>query len=475
MTRLPSMRARLTLALSLLAVALIVILALAVYALTRREMIRQLDHSLEDKVRFLRAFCRQNDGLIGFAMSKVYWERIRDRDDPEFFEYRFQNGTVIKRSASLGSTELPLLGLGGDVLEYADVALPGGRRGRCAGLSFYPDEVSGAAPAKQISLVVAHDGAHIWHALAEVRKLIIAVGCATLLVIAIVTGWIIRAGMRPLADLGGQIDAIPVGETGGRIHLSRPSTEIEPVVNRLNLLMARVENAIHNERQFTSNAAHELRNPLAGILAQLELALGDDSLPPDSRKPVELAAGIAASLQQTTANLLQLARLEAGTEKIETALLDIARFLRTAWKPFFDRAEAKDLTVRWKLSEGIGAFATSPELLRVAATNLFDNAVEYTPSGGSIDISAALDARDALEISIANTTSMLDAEEIPRMFERFWRTADTGVVSQGHSGIGLSLSRKIAEALGGTLAASPDGSARLRITIYIPLRKDPLP
>jgi signal transduction histidine kinase len=462
------MRARLTLALSLLAAALIVVLALAVYALTKREMIRQLDHSLEDKLRFFRAFCRQNEGLIGFSMSKTYWERIRDREDPEFFQYRFPNGTVIKSSASLGGTDLPPIGRTGESPEYSDVILPGDRRGRCAGISFFPDDVVGTTAAKRINLVVAHDGAHIWATLGEVRRLIIGVGIGILVILGTVTGLILRAGMRPLVDLSGQIEAVPIGETGGRFRIAPPTAEIQPVVDRLNALMDRVGDAIHNERQFTSNAAHELRNPLAGILAQLELTLGDGTLSSESRQSVEMTMEIATSLQRTAENLLQLARLEAGSEQVAAEPVEIPRLLRAAWKPSFERAEAKNLRVTWQLGDTLGEFITSAELLRVAAANLFDNAVEYTPTGGLIEISGDIAPDGALRITVANSAPDLTADEVPRLFERFWRDAKNPADSHHHSGIGLSLCAKIADLLGGKITAHLEKNQFLRVQIHVP-------
>lgn len=462
------MRSRLTLAISLLAAASILVLAIAVYTLIRHQMVRQLDHALEDKLRFFSAFCKQNDGMIGFSMSKSYWERIRDREDPEFFQYRFQNGKNIKRSASLADMELPIIGLGESRLEYADVRLPGGRVGRCAGMSFYPEMVDGKTPAKLISIVVAHDGDRIWEALAEVEMLIIGAGLATLLALAFVTGWIIRVGAHPLVDLSNQVDVMPIGESGERFKLERATSEIQPVVERLNSLMDRVENAIRSERQFTANAAHELRNPIAGIMAQLELALSDETMSDDSRESVVMVYEISESLQRTVGNLLQLARLETGSEQVECGPVDIGLLLHRAWKPVFERAEARHIDVQWKLGDGIGDFPTSEELLRVAMSNLVENAVEYTPKKGRIQIAARRTDDGGLEVSVSNSVVKLDEEDVRRMFDRFWRSPKHAAVAHGHSGIGLNLCERIATALNGSISAGLESDNFLKLAILIP-------
>jgi signal transduction histidine kinase len=461
------MRSRLTLALSLMAAGAIIVLGMAVYALIKREMIHQLDHALEDKLRFFSAFCRQKDGMIGFSMSKTYFERIRDTSDPEFFQYRFQNGKNIRRSASLRGGDLPVIGLGEGRLEFTNVSLIGGHQGRCGGISFYPETANESEVPKLINVVVAHDGDRIWDALEHVKSRIITVGGFALFVLGLITWWIIRAGMYPLRSLTRQIESMPVGESGDRFLLSQPTAEIQPVVERLNQMMQRVEDAIHSERQFTANAAHELRNPIAGISAQLEVALLDEGLSEDTRESVQMALDVGTSLQRTVENLLQLARLESESEVIEEEPVDVSRLLRRAWKTVFEAAEAKQLELTWEVDEELEPFMTSHELLHVAVTNLFGNAVEYTDKGKQVKV-VAISGKDTLEIQVFNTVRDVSEDDVRRMFDRFWRSSGQNQTdSQGHSGIGLSLCRRIAKALGGAISAELVSADMLKISLLV--------
>jgi signal transduction histidine kinase len=463
------MRVRLTLWLLLLAAVSTVVIGFAVYAQNKREMIHQLDHALEDKLRFFRAFCRQKDSLIGFWMPNTYFERIRDVDDPEFFQYRFQNGRNVRRSASLVETDLPLIGLGEGNPEWADVELPGGKAGRCAGVSFYPDEIDGSEALKLVNLVVAHDGDHIWDALADIKFRIISLGSLALGVLGVVTWLIIRASLSPLTFLTEQIDATPIGGSDNQFRLSRNTAEIAPVVERLNKLMSRVESAIKSEQQFTSNAAHELRNPIAGITLQLELALTDESLSTVTKEFVSTAFEVAVSLHRTITNLLQLARLEAGSERIEYEGVNVAGLIEQSWGRVTAKVESRKVESSLTSEPGVETFHSSGTLLEVAVSNLIENAAEYTVKGGRIDISSGIDSENGnLILIVSNTVENLDGDDVRLMFDRYWRSPKENVVAQNHSGIGLSLCQKIVSALCGTIAAELMPGDKLQITLIVP-------
>jgi signal transduction histidine kinase len=154
-------------------------------------------------------------------------------------------------------------------------------------------------------------------------------------------------------------------------------------------------------------------------------------------------------------NLLSIARIDAGSVKIQRETIALDDVLAEWWTPFAARAQERRLRVTWNVSPG-AAIETDREFLHVVVSNLMDNAVCYTPAGGAVQIDVPADG----SISIANTAVDLKPELAQHVFDPFWRHSETREEVGTHAGIGLSLCRKIIEMLGGQITAriSPEGN-----------------
>lgn len=319
-----------------------------------------------------------------------------------------------------------------------------------------------------IHVVVARGTSSVEEAMQEVRwRLLVAAVVGTLGLMA-VAFFIIRRNVRSAGILASQIETMPLDEPGRRFELPGAPSELVKVVGRLNALMDRVAVAIENERQFTSNAAHELRTPLAGMRSTIEAALSRTRTPEEYEDTLLNLKDMQWKLQRMTENLLLLAKLDAGQSEFAEEVISLKQLLRRAWKPYFDTALDRELNIRWQVEEPEAPHRMPAALLDIVMRNLFQNVVDYSPSGGRVEIQGTI-AGDTCSVGVANPNPGLGAEEVSRMFQRFWRADQSGDPNRASTGIGLALCKRILTALKGDITAeiTPDG--QISIQFHFPL------
>ncbi len=282
---------------------------------------------------------------------------------------------------------------------------------------------------------------------------------ALLPVLAILIWITVGRGLRPLVRLAAALgrrtpDSLEALPAHG---LPR---EIEPLVQALNSLLARLGRALESQKAFVADAAHELRTPLTAVQLQIQLA--------ERAKTEEERQAAFAQLKQGQARaahlvqqLLMLARQEPGVAAPPQSAVDLAEAARQVVAEQAPLAAAKGIDLGISHEEPVSVRGDF-EALRVMLGNLVDNAVRYTPAGGRIDV--ALHRRDgSAVVEIADTGPGIPAPERERVFDRFYRREGTEVAG---SGLGLAIVKNIAERHGARIRlderAPPPG---LRVTL----------
>ena len=189
---------------------------------------------------------------------------------------------------------------------------------------------------------------------------------------------IVRYALQPLRELRERIGSLDDTVDGQRIQLEDPPAELLPVTHELNRLLERVEQAIKRERRLTSNLAHELRTPVAGLLSSLEVTLSRPRNADRYRESAEECFGIAKQMHSLVNNLLSLSRIEAGNVQMQSHVVRLKDSLTEWWSPFEQDAAKKNITVDW-IVDSNAKLETDPEFLRVVMNNLFENATCYAP------------------------------------------------------------------------------------------------
>jgi two-component system sensor histidine kinase QseC len=319
----------------------------------------------------------------------------------------------------------------------------------------------------EVTLVVGREIAGLQATLAVVRGLLVGVGILAVMLSAGVLAWVVRRSLGPIDRLGAQIAKVGEDDLSARIDAAGIPQELAPVVGRLNDLLARLEAAFQRERRFTGNVAHEMRTPLAGLRSKLELALSRDRAPEAYREALGDCLDIDLQMQGMVENLLHLARADAGQLEVRREPVDLAEVFQKCWEPLGARARRRGLSVEWCLNVP-GTVETDRDQLRLVLQNILDNAVGHANDRGSIRVAARAD-RDVAVLTVSNTGSILSADEVHHVFDRFWR-GDASCRDAGDSrcGLGLPLCKTIIEQLDGAIEATTSADGKFTISIRLP-------
>lgn len=282
-------------------------------------------------------------------------------------------------------------------------------------------------------------------------------------ILMLIVGWVVTRSLAPVAKVRSQMasrradDLSPVSEAG-------LPEEIQPLIQELNLLFGRLQHAFEAQKSFVADAAHELLSPLAALKIQVQVLqrAADDSTRETAVK--RLAGGIDRASRMVD-QLLVLARQEASVVAgVQFEHLDLAQVGLLALTDTLLAAQTRqiDLGVHQANLSMVNGHA---EALRVLISNLLDNAVKYTPSGGTVDLDVTPSPQGVV-VSVDDSGSGIPASDRDRVLDRFYRVSGTG--PEG-SGLGLAIVKSIADLHGARIVL--DASPRLgglRVQVIFP-------
>jgi two-component system sensor histidine kinase QseC len=271
--------------------------------------------------------------------------------------------------------------------------------------------------------------------------------------------WAVAGGLRPLRRLG-RVLAERSPQALEPVVVDGAPSEMQPMVDALNGLLARIGALMQAERRFTADAAHELRTPIAAIRAQAQVALAETD---EAARRHALQATLSGCDRATrlVEQMLTLSRLEAGAAPVR-APLDLAALARQEVAALAERALAKrqDLALEAETPCAVHGDGT---LLAVMVRNLVDNAVRYAPQGSRIRVAVAGGGTQRAELLVEDSGPGLRDDDLHRLGERFFRAPGSG---ESGSGLGWSIVQRIAAVQGATVDAdrSPAlGGLRVRV------------
>ncbi|WP_447499968.1 ATP-binding protein [Acinetobacter oleivorans] len=245
-------------------------------------------------------------------------------------------------------------------------------------------------------------------------------------------------------------------------------TEIQPVIDALNQLLARLQRALVAEQRFTADASHELRSPLSAIQMRLQVLQRKYQHVPELHQDFERIQEDVSRSTKVLENLLLLARLEpneAEQPQLPKTVIDLNYLLARVIETVTLDANAKQMLIETNtLSTETKTFANE-ELLFIAFRNLFDNAIRYSPTLGSIHVEISQDEQQ-IKVAIEDTGNGVDDEVLQRLGQRFFRVLGT---QQQGSGLGISITRKIIELHNGELRFMHAEQGGLRVEVNLPL------
>jgi len=300
-------------------------------------------------------------------------------------------------------------------------------------------------------------------------------GLGGLFVVSLVVGWVLAGRfLAPVGRITGVARSIGETDLSRRIRLEGPDDELKRLADTFDAMLARVEGAFEEQRSFIHEASHELRNPLAVMRTNVEVALADPDASPDELRDALAVAGRSAERMGVLVDdLLTYAR--RGAPEVGRARVDLGVVVAEAVEGFRAAASARDLRLVAEVT-GTVAVAGDAGRLTQALSNLVANAVRLAPPGTTVTVAcgrADESGRPAAEGPWAWTTVTdegpgIDVEEQARVFERFHRVPTGAGDEAVRSGLGLTIVRRIALAHGGSVGLRSTPGAGSTFSIWLP-------
>lgn len=270
------------------------------------------------------------------------------------------------------------------------------------------------------------------------------------LIVSMVAGWFLaQRSLRPVDVIARSARLISARSLSQRLPMPDTDDEIARLTLTLNDMIARLEQSFTQIRQFTSDASHELKTPLAIMLGELELALKRPLSPAEYRETLTSCLEEVERLTTVVQGLLELSRADAGQVQLDLSTVDLSRLTEDVVDDVMTLAEQRHHKVHSHVQRSVMVRGDRVKLYQ-ALLNIGENAVKYTESGGEIIIDVSGYGPYA-EVRVRDTGIGIPEEQMPFIFDRFYRVDRARSKQIGGTGLGLAITKTIIEAHGGTI------------------------
>jgi two-component system OmpR family sensor kinase len=303
-------------------------------------------------------------------------------------------------------------------------------------------------------------------ALAVVRRAIF-ISLPLMLALAGLGGYVLSTrSLAPLASMAAQAKTITGHNLETRLDIGNPAEELAVLVVAFNELLSRLDQSFESMRRFVADASHELRTPISVIRGEADVALAQDRSTVEYKQSLAIVLDESRRLSRLVDDLLNLARADAGHVKLQVHDFYLNELLADCCRSVQALAAARNIAVECKPGADL-QFRGDEELLRRLVMNLLDNAIRYTPPGGTVE--AALESGgDRVRIRVSDTGIGIPEEAAPHIFERFYRADKARSRQDGGFGLGLAIVKWIAESHNGAVELSSRNGAGSAFTVTLP-------
>ncbi|HQJ10744.1 MAG TPA: ATP-binding protein [Anaerolineae bacterium] len=290
-------------------------------------------------------------------------------------------------------------------------------------------------------------------------------GAAVAFVAALLVGGLLMRGIvAPVRRLTQAAEQIAQGELEVRAAVATRD-EIGQLGDAFNTMAESLARSQAARRAQTADIAHELRTPLAVLRGTLE-AIADGVYPPTPDN-LDLALAQVQTLTRLVEDLRVLALADAGELRLERQLLDVRLLLSHEVEVHRLALQAQGLTLHGVLPPALPLVSGDSDRLAQVVGNLLSNAARYVPAGGEVWVTAVGEDQ-GVTVRVSDNGPGVPADDLPRLFERFWRGDPSRNRSTGGSGLGLAIARRIIEAHGGRIWATPTPGGGLTVAFWLP-------
>jgi len=296
-----------------------------------------------------------------------------------------------------------------------------------------------------------------------VTTILLGGGAVSLLIVLGVGYWLARSALRPVEQITQLAAEIEASDLTRRLAVENKPAEVQRLANTFDAMLARLESAFGQQRNFVMDVSHELRTPLTGLRGNIDVMLMAPDLDPETRSQLERMSAEVSRLIRLTSNLLYFAHAEAGRDIVRLPVELDELCLEVVYQ---SRDIRRDVNVRLTHEEQVSV-AGDRDLLKQLVLNLVDNAIKFSPSGGEVLVSLHHNG-DSAQVVVEDGGPGIERDQLELIFDRFHR-APSNDSHTGGAGIGLAISRWIARVHGGDLRAESEVGRGSRFIVTLPL------
>jgi signal transduction histidine kinase len=308
--------------------------------------------------------------------------------------------------------------------------------------------------------------------LASVRGALLAAGLAALAVSVLVGTLVARRLVTPLARMRRAADRLAQGDLNDRVHpsgvveLDQLAGQFNAMADRLSATLTQLSADRDRLRELIADISHELRTPIAALRTFTELQRDGEVDPATRAEFLERSAEQISRLEWLSTNLLDLSRIDAGIFPLDIRDDDLREPIRAAVEAHAPLAEQRSISLAAEVPGTPVRLRFDRERLVQLLGNLLGNALKFTPVGGEVVLRLVDEPRGPI-VEVRDTGPGIPADELPRIFDRFYRGTNVGDARAGGSGLGLAIARSIAEMHGGRIEveSAPGAGSAFRLLL----------
>jgi heavy metal sensor kinase len=445
--------------------ALLLVLALyagGVFAFVQRSLVADLDRQLrEDFDRAEESFSWNPDGTLSWHFAERTSDEQADETErgPWLIVWALDGRLLYPDRTAPDSVRTRPTAAARTRERIESVTLPGGRHVRqLTG----PQDVA----ARQVTVRVARPEDRLRRELNGLL-FVLLLGVPVATVLAGIGGYVVaRRGLAPIDRMAASARAITAARLGDRLPVENPADELGHLASVFNETFGRLQASFEQLRRFTADASHEMRTPLTALRAVGEVGLQESRSGEDYREIIGSMLEEADRLNQLVETLLTLARADGGHVRLNRERVDLGDLAREVADHLGALAEDRQQAITVKSSGPVLA-EVDRVVLRQAAINLLDNAIKYSPAGGTIRLVADARPGEAI-LGVQDSGPGIAPEHVAHIFERFYRIDKGRSRDAGGVGLGLSIARWAVEVHGGHIEVESPATGGSVFRIVLP-------
>jgi len=464
-----SIRFRLTFWYMLVLMIILLAFSIIVYFSLSHTLKRNIDVSIQSQAEWIAGVLDMLDEGFDFEEFKEdLTEHTSKRKEESYVQIRHGTGEVLYQSGQLNH-----------VLQASDDALQQASENKRT-LETITDPLTGVL--RLVTLPVEDDGEIVYlvqvgasfketqQVLHQLLFILLGSGMVALMV-SFFGGWFLaQRALKPVDEITKTAKKIEAENLNQRLVVPPTEDELSRLASTLNEMIGRLERSFQQIRQFTADASHELRTPLTAMRGQTEVALRRERTAEEYRQLLESNLEEMEWMSQIVGNLLTLSRTDAGEIQLDIRPVQLEKLLRDIYEECVPVADAKDIEIFLDRSQKV-TIAGDEMRLRQMLLNLIDNAVKYTRAGGQIRLSLEKDGNLA-KLQVKDSGIGISQEDLPYIFDRFFRVDKARSREMGGGGLGLSIVQWIVNAHQGCIKVTSKLTEGSCFTIWLPTESE---